>query len=68
MKIEKDVPLPSGNRGYGKYKKILSQMQKGDSVLCNIAEAQGMRTASISLGIKITSRRDGDLRRVWRLE
>lgn len=68
MKIDKDVPMPSGNRGYGKYKQILSQMEKGDSVLCNVAEAQGMRTASISLEVKITSRKEGHLRRVWRLE
>lgn len=68
MKIEKDIPIPSGNRGRGKYKQILSQMVQGDSVLCNTAEAQGMRTASISLDIKIISRAEGDMRRVWRME
>lgn len=68
MKIEKDVPIPTGNRGRGKYKQLLSQMVQGDSVLCNTAEAQGMRTASVSLGIKIISRAEGQLRRVWRME
>ena len=68
MKIEKNVPLPEGNRGRGKYKQLLSQMVKGDSVLCSTAEAQGMRTASISLGVKIISRAEGHSRRVWRME
>ena len=68
MKIEKNVPIPDGNRGRGKYKQILNQMKKGDSVLCNANESQGMRTASIRLNIKITSRAEGQLRRVWRLE
>jgi len=67
MKIDKNVPLPSGNRGYGKYKAILSEMEKGDSVLCTASEAQGMRTAGISLNIKTVSRAEGNSRRVWRL-
>jgi hypothetical protein len=67
MKIEKNVPLPEGNRGYGKYKEILSQMQDGDSVLCTATEAQGMRTAGKRLRVKTVSRAEGNMRRVWRI-
>ena len=64
MQIEKNVPIPCRN---GKYKTILSQMEKGDSVLCNTAEAQGMHMAGKTLNIKIVSRAEGALRRVWRI-
>lgn len=67
MKIDKNIPVPTDGRGRkGIYKEIINQMEVGDSVLCNTNEYVGMNHASKRMGVKLTSRTEGDKRRVWR--
>ena len=67
--IEKGVPIPPVNRGSG-LAAAMSRLGPGDSFVVpqtkNIATTAG-HVAS-HLGIKIVTRREGENRRIWRVE
>ena len=73
MKIHSGVPMPERKRKQGKWQEIASQMKVGDSVFFEGARStdnkpRSLRTAAMSLGMKVKFFAiDGGVR-VWRIE
>ena len=66
--IEKEVPIPAGSGGLGKYP--WRKMEVGDSFLVPRSQMsrEGYRPVPpTSLGIKVSIRKEGDGVRVWRI-
>ena len=73
MKIHSGVPMPERKRKQGKWQEIASQMKVGDHVFFEDTRAtdskpRSLRTAAVSLGMKVKFFAiDGGVR-VWRIE
>lgn len=73
MKIDSGVPMPEKKRKQGKWQEIASQMKVGDSVFFEDTRAtdnqpRSLRTAAVSLGMRVKFFAiDGGVR-VWRIE
>ena len=73
MKIHSGVPMPEIKRKQGKWQEIASQMNVGDHVFFEETRAtdnqpRSLRTAAMSLGMKVKFFSvDGGVR-VWRVE
>ena len=73
MKIYSGVPMPEIKRKQGKWQEIASQMKVGDSVFfentrSTDSKPRSLRTAAVSLGMKVKFFAiDGGVR-VWRVE
>ena len=68
FEIEKEVPIPAGSGGRGKYP--WRKMEVGDSFLVPRSQMsrEGYRPVpTSSLGIKVSIRKEGDGVRVWRV-
>ena len=66
VEIEKDVPLPRGNRGARQ--RVIEQMGVGDSIVTTSPEAMAYYHAARRMGIKLARRKENDQYRIWRLE
>ena len=73
MKIDSGVPMPERKRKQGKWQEIASQMIVGDSVFfedtrSTDSKPRSLRTAAVSLGMRVKFFAiDGGVR-VWRIE
>ena len=69
MRTAKNIPIPK-KKANRKWVDILYTLEVGHSKLVdNIKEANAMRTAAKSLGMKVQQRAEGLLKiRVWRTE
>ena len=73
MKIHSGVPMPEIKRKQGKWQEIASQMNVGDSVFfedtrSTDSKPRSLRTAAVSLGMRVKFFAiDGGVR-VWRIE
>ena len=72
MKIEKGIPIPR-SKFQGKYIKVVSLMEVGDSVLLNCKNTtdnsvHGIRQAGRSIGFKLSARTMDEGVRVWRVK
>lgn len=73
MKIHSGVPMPERKRKQGKWQEIAGQMKVGDSVFFEDTRStdnqpRSLRTAAVSLGMKVEFRAiDGGVG-VWRVE
>lgn len=67
FKIETDVPMPVF---WSEFKKTLSEMKVGDSVLCELKHVSSFKNAGRRMNPvrKIASRKEGSKMRVWRVE
>lgn len=66
IKIEKGVPLrPSGSGAHCKYP--FREMEVGDSFLAPLKARNNMTNLAKTKGVKVTTRREGDQIRVWRV-
>ena len=71
MKIEKGIPIPR-SKCQGKYIKVVSLMEVGDSVLLNCKNTtdnnvHGIRQAGRKIGFKLSARTMDEGVRVWRV-
>lgn len=73
MKIDSGVTMPEKQRKQGKWQEVASQMKVGDSVFFEDTRStdnqpRSLRTAAVSLGMKVKFFAiDGGVR-VWRIE
>ena len=73
MKIDSGVPMPEKKGKRGKWQEVASQMKVGDSVFFEDTRStdnkpRSLRTAAMSLGMKVKFFAiDGGVR-VWRIE
>jgi len=73
MRIDSGVSMPEKQRKQGKWQEVASQMKVGDSVffedtMSTDNEPRSLRTAAVSLGMKVKFFAiDGGVR-VWRIE
>ena len=67
FKIDKGIPMPVF---WSAYKKTLTEMNIGDSVLCEPKQVSSFKNAGLRMEPvrKITSRKEGSKMRVWRVE
>ena len=65
VKIEKNIPIPPRKRGATPMLKILMAMEPGDSVLLKKASADYLTLLGRQRDRAMTTRREGDRKRVW---
>jgi len=73
MKIDSGVAMPEKQRKQGKWQEVASQMEVGDSVFFEDARStdnkpRSLRTAAVSLGMKVKFFAVDNGVRVWRIE
>lgn len=68
--IEKNVPIPArvrtGKSKNTEYQKVLTDMEAGDSFSTEKKKYSSFKAAAKFLGVKITTRKDGDTIRIWK--
>ena len=73
VQIEKNAPLPNRRKGWGKWQKLIEEMDVGDAAILeddeNLTAYHGLRRAAIRQGFKIVMRTldDGKIK-VWKQE
>lgn len=69
LTIEKGVPIATGRNRHAGLATILARMDVGDSIFVDESK-QRMAAGGYAdkLGIKITSKKEGDGYRIWRIE
>ncbi len=66
-KIDKGIPIPERS-AVGRWK-FMREMKPGDSFLVtNVSERASVGSAAHKCGFKITTRKEGDTIRVWRVK
>ncbi len=69
IKIQKNIPLPGPATNQAKWKEILEKMVPGDSIVVKTyGEINAMRLRARLTDIMITSRKEGNGFRVWRVK
>ena len=72
MEIETDIPIPPrlrGGRQPGEAMRTARAMQVGHSTFCETPEEkEGLRKAMKRIGFGVTTRKEGNGWRVWRIE
>ena len=73
VQIEKNAPLPDRRKGWGKWQKLIEEMDVGDAAILeddeNLTAYHGLRRAAKSMGITVSMRTldDGKIK-VWKQE
>lgn len=64
--IEKNVPIPISK--YGHRKRVIEQMEVGDSIVTTKMESMHYYHAARRMGVRVARRKENDEYRIWRLE
>jgi|TARA_R100000234_G_C4880954_1_gene127349 hypothetical protein len=73
VQIEKNAPLPDRRKGWGKWQKLIEEMDVGDAAILeddeNLTAYHGLRRAAKSMGFTVSMRTldDGKIK-VWKQE
>tara|TARA_Y100001937_G_scaffold29737_1_gene42809 strand:- start:547 stop:807 length:261 start_codon:yes stop_codon:yes gene_type:complete len=73
VQIEKNAPLPNRRKGWGKWQKLIEEMDVGDAAILeddeNLTAYHGLRRAAKSMGFTVSMRTldDGKIK-VWKQE
>ena len=73
VQIEKNAPLPDRRKGWGKWQKLIEEMDVGDAAILeddeNLTAYHGLRRAAKSMGFTVSIRTldDGKIK-VWKQE
>ena len=73
VQIEKNAPLPDRRKGWGKWQKLIEEMDGGDAAILeddeNLTAYHGLRRAAKSMGFTVSMRTldDGKIK-VWKPE
>ena len=68
MKIEKNIPLPRKQAKKATWAALVDNMDVGDSVLVNnVTERASLTNAIKAQGYEVTTRKEDDKFRVWRM-
>ena len=73
FQIEKNSPIPGRKKGWGKWQKVIEEMDLGDAVILeddeNLTAYHGLRRAGMGMGFKISMRtlEDGKIK-AWKQE
>ena len=73
FQLEKNAPLPNRRKGWGKWQKLIEEMDVGDAAILeddeNLTAYHGLRRAAKSMGFTVSMRTldDGKIK-VWKQE
>jgi|TARA_A100000172_G_scaffold40613_1_gene24755 hypothetical protein len=73
VQIEKNAPLPDRRKGWGKWQKLIEEMDVGDAAILeddeNLTAYHGLRRAAKNMGFTVSMRTldDGKIK-VWKQE
>ncbi len=73
VQMEKNAPLPDRRKGWGKWQKLIEEMDVGDAAILeddeNLTAYHGLRRAAKSMGFTVSMRTldDGKIK-VWKQE
>ena len=73
VQIEKNAPLPDRRKGWGKWQKLIEEMDVGDAAILeddeNLTAYHGLRRAEKNMGFTVSMRTldDGKIK-VWKQE
>lgn len=68
MRIDKNIPVPRKQIKKAVWAALVDKMDVGDSVLVNnVSERQSLTNAIKAQGYEVTTRREDDKFRVWRI-